>query len=71
MHGTRAWSLDGASHIMSTHVVVRRDVDVATLITIKGRINEFVHKLGVGEVLTTIEFENEDEICPTKIHENI
>ena len=71
VHGTRAWSLDGASHIMSTHVVVRRDVDVATLIAIKGRINDFVRKLGVGEVLTTIEFENEDEICQIKIHENI
>ena len=71
MHGMRAWSLDGASHIMSTHVVVRKDVDVATLITIKGRINDLVRKLGVGEVLTTIEFENEDEICQIKIHENI
>ena len=71
MHGTRAWSLDGAAHIMSTHVVVRKDVDVATLITIKGRINALVRKLGVGEVLTTIEFENEDEICQIKIHENI
>ena len=71
MHGTRAWSLDGASHIMSTHVVVRKDVDVAKLIAIKGRINNLVRKLGVGEVLTTIEFENEDEICQIKIHENI
>lgn len=71
MHGTRAWSLDGAAHIMSTHVVVRKDVDVATLITIKGRINDLMRKLGVGEVLTTIEFENEDEICQIKIHENI
>ena len=71
MHGTRAWSLDGASHIMSTHVVVRKDIDVATLTTIKGRINNLVRQLGVGEVLTTIEFENEDEICQIKIHENI
>lgn len=71
MHGTRAWSLDGASHIMSTHVVVRKDVDVATLTTIKRRINDLVRKLGVGEVLTTIEFEDEDELCQIKIHENI
>lgn len=67
LHDVRIWSLDGTSHVFSSHIVVAKDTNVAQTASIKKGIKEIVTELGVGQFYTTIEFESEDEICLAKV----
>ena len=56
VHDVRAWSLDGTSHGLSSHIVVAENTSVAQMAAIKKSVINIVAKLGVGEFYTTLEF---------------
>lgn len=68
MHDMRVWSLDGASHVLSSHVVIDEGVDIPRLIAIKKQTRAIVAELGKGELHTTLEFEFSHEICLAKVY---
>ncbi len=61
VHDIHLWSLDGARHVLSAHVVIRRDIGREGLITIKARVKELLRGEEIEHL--TIEIEYEDEIC--------
>ncbi len=61
VHHAHVWSLDGAQHVLSAHVVVAAGVDKAEVIGIKQRIKQDL--LGENIEHLTIEIEYEDEDC--------
>lgn len=68
MHDMRVWSLDGASHVLSSHVVIDENVEIPRLIEIKKQTREIIAELGKGELHTTLEFEFGHEICLAKVY---
>lgn len=67
LHDVRVWSLDGTSHVFSSHVVVNEDTGIRQMKSIKAGIREIVAEIGVGEFYTTLEFESEEETCLAKV----
>ncbi len=58
IHDLHIWSLDGNSHVMTTHAVVSKESDIKIL---KHTINQLALKHSIEH--TTIEFEDEGEKC--------
>ena len=67
MHNVRIWSLDGTSHVFTSHVVVNENTSIEKITEIKKNIRNIIAKLGVGEFYTTLEFESANETCLAKI----
>ena len=67
MHDVRIWSLDGTSHVFSSHVVVEENTSIERITEIKKNIRNIIAELGEGEFFTTIEFESAGEACRGKI----
>ena len=61
VHDAHVWSLDGARHVFSAHVVVKGDIDKAELIDIRNRVKELLR--GAEFEHLTIEVEYDDETC--------
>ena len=61
VHHTHVWSLDGAHHVLTTHVVVENDTRRAEIVNLKCAIREFVENLDIEH--TTIEVEHMGESC--------
>jgi cobalt-zinc-cadmium efflux system protein len=61
VHDTHVWSLDGARHVLSAHVVVRGDSDRETLVGIKSGLKAMLRGEGMEHV--TLEIEYDDEQC--------
>ena len=63
-HHTSCWSLDGESHVISTHVVVLASASKPDIMDIKCRIKALAGRRHFAHV--TIEIEYEDETCQVK-----
>ena len=64
IHHFHIWSLDGEHSVMTAHVVLKQDVSISQLRTLK---DEFRHDLGEFDfVHTTIEIEFASEDCRDK-----
>lgn len=61
VHDCHIWSMDGDYHILSIHLVVKDDLQLSELESIKKETKNRVSKLGINH--TTIEFEAQSEEC--------
>lgn len=61
IHDVRIWSLDGESHVITLHAVVRPELSIDQLETIKAAIRAQLPK----KMHATIEMEREGVHCPT------
>jgi cobalt-zinc-cadmium efflux system protein len=60
-HHTHVWSLDGANHILTTHLIVKSGITREDIIKIKSKCNQMFEDLKLNHI--TIEIEFEDEVC--------
>ena len=60
-HDTHIWSLDGDYTIMSTHVVVPKDLPQSEYLPVKNRVRKCCEKVGIQHI--TVEIEQENEEC--------
>jgi cobalt-zinc-cadmium efflux system protein len=61
VHHTHVWSLDGAHHVLTTHLVVDAAASKADLVRIKQQVGSLTRDMAFEH--TTIELEYEDEEC--------
>ena len=59
-HHTHVWSLDGEHHVLSTHVVVAKDVTKADAIDIKNAVRALIDTSEFEHITVEIEYKNED-----------
>jgi cobalt-zinc-cadmium efflux system protein len=60
-HHTHVWSLDGANHILTTHLTVNKNTTREEIIRIKSKCKQLFEDLKLTHF--TIEIELEDEVC--------
>lgn len=68
-HCTHLWSLDGDHHVLSTHLEVAEDIDLAALRKIKQQCREAIGQLDLSHVTLEIDLGPDDcsmEPVPTK-----
>jgi len=58
IHGTKLWTLDGDSNIMTFHMCVKNKPDINEIVGLKRSVKNTLHELGIEDV--TIEIENLD-----------
>jgi cobalt-zinc-cadmium efflux system protein len=61
VHDCHTWSMDGNYHILSIHLVIKDDLALSELESIKHETKKRVSRLGINH--TTIEFETDAEDC--------
>ena len=61
VHDTHVWTLDGAEHVLSTHIVVEQSMSDEKVSCLKDIIRQTMNKHGIGH--TTLEFEREGDKC--------
>ena len=61
IHDLHIWSIDGNYHVVTTHVVLNKALQMDQLATLKLKIREKLLELKIQHV--TLEFETGDEIC--------
>lgn len=67
IHHTHVWSLDGEEHILTTHVLLKNDVQRDVIVGLKQQIRQILNKeFSISEA--TIEFEYPGEDCADPIH---
>ncbi len=65
IHGTKLWTLDGESNIMTFHMCVKNEPDLNEIIGLKRSVKNTLHEMGIEDV--TIEIENLDNCSNTLI----
>jgi len=63
-HHTHVWSLDGANHILTTHLIVEKSTTRDEIVRIKSKCKQLFEDLKMTHF--TIEIELEDEVCLMK-----
>lgn len=63
VHQVQVWSLDGAEHILTIHIVVDETISVTQIIDLKRKVKEQLKKHNVGHSTIEIEFKKEDCIA--------
>jgi cobalt-zinc-cadmium efflux system protein len=63
-HHTHVWSLDGAKHILTTHLIVDKSTTRDEIVRIKSKCKQLFEDLRLTHF--TIEIELEDEVCLMK-----
>lgn len=63
-HHTHVWSLDGANHILTTHLIVDKSTTRDEIVKIKSKCKQLFEDLKMTHF--TIEIELEDEVCLMK-----
>lgn len=67
-HHTHIWSIDGETHILTTHVVLKKQVDWDEISKLKSDIKMSLHeKYQIAEA--TIEFEVSGDVCVDPSHD--
>lgn len=61
-HDAHLWSLDGKSHVLTVHVVVGSNINLADTADIKNQVRQLTKM--AGNIHVTIEIERQDEECP-------
>lgn len=64
MHDTHVWSLDGAYHILTTHIVVSTSTTKDQIVQLKQKVREVIHHSNIQHA--TLEIEQEGEVCHLK-----
>lgn len=64
VHDTHVWTLDGEHHILTTHLVLKENLDQAGISNAKLRAREIIEQSGIQH--STIEIELENEECKMK-----
>lgn len=64
IHDTHIWSIDGEHNILTTHVVLSKDVSLSKLCNFKKEIKEILKSFDITH--DTIEFETKNECCSLK-----
>lgn len=60
-HHLHLWSLDGEHHVLTTHLLLKQDLDSTGQLHLKEQIHEILEPFGLAH--TTIEFELPAETC--------
>ncbi len=66
IHDSHIWTLDGQQNILTTHLVVEKDLSDEKVLELKCKVKEHIHKLGVEH--TTVEIERDGEKCELNNH---
>ena len=66
-HHTHTWTLDGESHVFSTHLVMRRQSSREEIIAAKRRVHELLREQDFAHI--TVEIELEGESCAAELHD--
>lgn len=66
IHHVHLWSLDGESHILTAHLVLKSDADYAQTALVKSEAKKLLKKLGIAEA--TIETELQGSSCSDPEH---
>ncbi len=61
VHDTHVWSLDGAYHVLSTHIVTASSLSVEDAMCVKNNIRKCISAFDIQHV--TIELEHEGDAC--------
>jgi cobalt-zinc-cadmium efflux system protein len=61
VHDTHIWSIDGENNILTTHVVVDKNLNLSKLCNLKKEVRKISKSFGITH--DTIEFETKDECC--------
>ena len=61
IHDLHLWSMDGLYHVLSVHITVARDMTLQETKKLKLAIRNRLEALGIQH--TTVEIEQEDEVC--------
>lgn len=61
VHHTHSWSIDGESHVLTTHVVMQLDADRNDILEVKSRVRDMLDKKTFEHV--TVDIELEGEVC--------
>lgn len=64
LHDTHVWSLDGQYNILTTHIMLGKDLSQKEILDIKCKAKELIQKNNIQHV--TIEMEQPNETCKTK-----
>jgi len=59
-HHTHGWSLDGESHVLSTHLVMDRSSTRADILNAKKQVHDLLHEHNFEHLTIEVELENED-----------
>ncbi|WP_040213182.1 cation diffusion facilitator family transporter [Clostridium polynesiense] len=60
VHHTHIWSLEGEKNLLSTHIVVGKEIERKDVIKIKHKIRELMKEKGIDHVTIEIDFEGEE-----------
>ena len=60
-HDLHIWSMDGQYNVLTTHLVLEKDISIDKLEILKQQIRDELHKKGIEH--TTLEFESKDADC--------
>lgn len=60
-HDLHIWSMDGQYNVLTTHLVLEKDISIDELEILKQQIRDELHKKGIEH--TTLEFESKDADC--------
>lgn len=64
IHDFHAWSLDGINHILTVHLLTKKDLDFKQATAIKCEARTLIEEFGINH--PTIEVENQSESCELK-----
>jgi cobalt-zinc-cadmium efflux system protein len=70
IHHTHVWSLDGESHVFSTHVVMKSDTTRERIRAVKRRIREWLEPHEFSHLTIEIELSDEPCLCEEDASEN-
>lgn len=62
VHDTHVWSLDGAHHVLSSHLVVGAPMSLEETSLLKRNIRQALHQLDIHHI--TLEIEPSEDACP-------
>lgn len=60
VHHTHSWSIDGESHVLTTHIVMERDSSRKEIMEVKGKVRDILDKNMFEHVTVDVELEGED-----------
>ena len=62
VYHTHVWSLDGEKHVLTTHILLKKDSDIHTYLEVQKWAREETEKYGLWHTTIEIEFK-ESESC--------
>jgi cobalt-zinc-cadmium efflux system protein len=66
VHDSHIWSLDGTSHVFTTHVVTTKDLTAERILQLRSDIRKHLKQYGIIHV--TVEIEHEGDACAVLLH---